>query len=103
MWWIVGSADEIGHHGRLRDGKGSAAVTKVFKQPRHVAPQSAHRLQPLGVLGGFAGCAPVDAVPVLRRNDGHVQDGEILVESVECGRRSATAADSDGSRRLVGD
>lgn len=103
MWKIVGSADEIGHHGRFRLGDGSVAVTKIFKQPRHVASKSAHRLQPLGVLGGLARRAPVDAVPILRGDDRHVQDGEILVKSVECGRRSATAADSDGSRRLVGD
>ena len=63
--------------------------------------QSAHCLKSFGILKSFAGIAPVYAVPVLRGNNGHIKDSEILVQSVKRGGSSSTSANHHGSRRFI--
>lgn len=43
----------------------------------------------------------MDRIPVLRRDDGHVADGEILVELLEGGRGAAPAARNNRSADLA--
>ena len=50
----------------------------------------------------FARHPSVYAVPILRRHDGHIRNRKILVQAVERRTRPATAADSHGCGRLVG-
>jgi len=59
-------------------------------------------MQPFGVLRRLARQPPVDAVPVLRRYDGHVRNREILVQPVERRARPAPAAYGHRRGRLVG-
>lgn len=63
--------------------------------------QRAHCLKSFGILKSFAGIAPVYAVPVLRGNNGHIKDSEILVQSVKRGGSSSTSANHHGSRRFI--
>ena len=47
----------------------------------------------------LAGCLAVDHVPILRRDNRHIEDGEVLVEPVEsCRGTTATAHHHRGSR-----
>lgn len=79
----------------------AAPALDAAEQPRHVLPQHAHRLQPLAVLAHIVGREAVDRIPVLRRDDGHVADGEILVELLEGGRGAAPAARDNRSADLA--
>ena len=73
-----------------------------LEQPRHVASQHPHRLQSFGILRRLAGQPSVHAVPVLRRDDRHVRDGEILVQPVERRTRPAPAANDHRCGGFVG-
>ena len=73
-----------------------------LQQLRHVPRQHPHRLQAFGIFVRFARHPSVYAVPILRRHDGHIRNRKILVQAVERRTRPATAADSHGCGRLVG-
>src|SRR5699024_1643618 len=72
------------------------------EQPGHVAGEVAHGLQPLRVLGGLAGGRAEGVVPVGGADNGHLGDGEVLVEHVEAGDGARPAGHGHGGGRLVG-
>ncbi len=74
----------------------------AFEHPCHVAAQVAHGCHALGILESFFGRASKGDVPVGGGDDGHLIDGEVLVEHVDAGARSCAASDGDGCSGLVG-
>lgn len=62
-----------------------------MKNPRHISPQCAHRLKPLEILMHFFRRVSMHLIPVLRPDDRHAINGEVLIQLVECGRRTASA------------
>lgn len=77
------------------------AAAQFSQHPRHVVSQCAHGLKPFRILRGLARITPVHTVPVLRRHDGHVENGEVFVQPVKRGGGPSTPADHDGGRRLI--
>ena len=69
------------------------ADVQLADHPGHVATQRPHGLHALLVLGGLSWRLAIDHIPVLRADNGHVEDGEVLVQTVEGSRGSTSATD----------
>ena len=70
----------------LGQGHGGARGCEALDHPGHVAAQSAHGLKTFRVLTHFVRSVAVHHVPVDGGNNGHLGNGEILVERVKGGR-----------------
>ena len=77
------------------------ACLDAAQEPGHVLTDVAHGGQALGILGSLARHGAKDVVPVRRGHHGHLIDGEILVEHIERGRRTAATGDGNRGARLV--
>lgn len=71
------------------------------QHPRHITCQRAHRLQALQVLCSLTFGSTMHTIPILRRNNRHIIDSEILIQSVESRTGTAPTTYSHGSSRLV--
>lgn len=71
------------------------------QEPGHVFADVSHGGKALGIPIGVAGHATKHVVPVRGGDHGHLVDGEVLIEHIEGGRRTAATGDGDGSARLV--
>lgn len=71
----------------------------ALHNPRHIATKRAHGLHALFVAHDFLGRVSMDLVPILRTNNYHIRNGEVLIQLVErCRCAPATAAGNSGSR-----
>ena len=86
------SPDEIGPDGLFFLGVAVNGDIEPFDHPCHVAPQGAHGLHAFLVECHLSRGLAVNDVPVLRTDHGHVHHAEVVVQAVEGGRRTATAA-----------
>lgn len=66
-----------------------------MQEPGHVLADVSHGGKALGVPIGVAGHAAKHVVPVGGSNHGHLLNGEVLVEHIEGGRRTAATGDGD--------
>jgi len=73
----------------------------TLQHPSHVVRNETQCLHAFLVLDHFFGFIAVDNVPILRGNNGHRGDLEILVDGVKCSAGTASAAGYDGSCGLV--
>ena len=76
------------------------ADVQLPNHPCHVPSQRTHGLHAFLVECGLARRLPIHHVPILRGDDGHVENGEILVQSVESSRCAATTTHHNRGGRL---
>ena len=102
---LTGRHDEVRPQVGLVDGLLDARHPPgldALQEPRHVLGERAHGLQPLLVPADVVRGEAVDLVPVLRGDQRHVADCEVLVQAVEGRGSPAPAAGHDGGSELSG-
>ena len=76
-------------------------VMDFFQQKSHVVCHGTHSLHSLGIESGFAFCAAIDNVPVLRGDHRHIKHLERHEHRLVHRRGSTTTAYSHRCGRLV--
>ena len=93
-------SDKVGPQPTLQLRMSLLADVELANHPGHVAPKCAHRLHTLFVLSSLTRRLTIDYIPVLRTDNGHIQDGEVLVQAVKGSRCSTPAADDHAGSRF---
>ena len=101
---LLSVLDEVGAYSWFVVGTGDAVLPTAgdaLQKPCHVFSQGAHGLQAFGILSDVVGGEAMDGVPVLGGDDGHVGDGEILVELLKGGGGASASAGDDGGSEFA--
>ena len=96
-----GSADEVCEEAVFLRRQGRVGVD-LAEEPGHIAAEGAHSLEAFGIVEHLAVVATVGDVPVLRRNHGHVEGGEVFVYAVDGVGRAGTPAYGHSRRGFIG-
>ena len=99
--WVLLS-DEICEYCRIRIGQTVALLLRSdgLDEEGDVAAEDAHALHALRILHHVFGTVTVHHVPVAGAGDGHLADGEVLVQLVEGGGGAGTAGRADRGAHL---
>ena len=87
---------------RFRKTEGFLAEGDALNQKGHVPRQNTHGLLALFVHFGLAFIASVNGVPILAGGNGHIGNGEVLIELIKGRRAAATPGAHHGRAHLHG-
>ena len=73
----------------------------ALQHPGHVAGERTHDLQTLLILSDVGRRGAVYLVPILRRDNGHAINGEVLVDVIKGGTAAAAACTDHTGCRFV--
>ena len=80
---ILANKAHLGPGSQSRIGNARLGRINALKQPGHISSQDSHSLKAFHILPGFLGLRSVNFIPVVRRDNGHLGKGKILVESIK--------------------
>ena len=92
--------DKIGSQRSLQRRMPIVADVQFANHPSHVTSKRPHRLHSLLVLSDLPRSLTIRHIPILRADNGHVQNREVLVQAVEGCRGSTSAAYHHTGTRL---
>lgn len=96
-------ADKVGGDACFLLGQGDARLAPslhTFEEIGHIPAKEAHDLHTFQILCHLLRRISMDHIPIPGGNDGHLGDGKILVELIQCGGGSCTPCGHDGRCRF---